>query len=124
GPLSRLASVVALRPVRRFPDSKHVVSYVGLAPTLHASADKYRLGKITKQGSTLLRFVLGQAAAHAASRSGSHPHVSHPGAATRALQGQSRGRPPDARAAVIMLRAHIDYHEFRRRGPAPPPAPG
>src|SRR6266478_7390712 len=66
GPLTALATVVVLGAVSRFPDSKHVVSYVGLAPALHASADKYRLGKITKQGSALLRFVLGQAAAHAA----------------------------------------------------------
>ena len=66
GPLTALATVVVLGAVSRFPDSKHVVSYIGLAPTLNASADKYRLGKITKQGSTLLRFVLGQAAAHAA----------------------------------------------------------
>src|SRR5262249_42035963 len=66
GPLTALATVVVLGTVTRFADSKHVVSYVGLAPTLNASADKYRLGKITKQGSSLLRFVLGQAATHAA----------------------------------------------------------
>jgi transposase len=56
-----LATIAVLGPVSRFHDSKHVVSYVGLAPALNASADKYRLGHITKQGSTLLRFVLGQA---------------------------------------------------------------
>src|SRR5207245_1858674 len=66
GALTALATVVVLGPVARFSDSKHVVSYVGLAPTLNASADKYHLGHITKQGSTLLRFALGQAAAHAA----------------------------------------------------------
>src|SRR3984893_8160163 len=53
-------------PTIRFRDSKHVVSYVGMAQALNASADKYHLGHITKQGSPLLRFVLGQAAAHAA----------------------------------------------------------
>jgi transposase len=52
--------------VARFSDSKRVVSYVGLAPTVNASADKHHLGHITKQGSTLLRLVLGQAASHAA----------------------------------------------------------
>jgi transposase len=66
GPLTALATIAVLGPVSRFRDSKHVVSYVGLAPALSASADKYRLGHITKQGSTLLRFVLGQAASHAA----------------------------------------------------------
>src|SRR5262245_3773133 len=66
GALTALAAIVVLGPVARFPDSKHVVSYVGLAPALNASADKYHLGHITKQGSTLLRFALGQAASHAA----------------------------------------------------------
>ena len=59
--LTALALIAVLGPVARFPDSKHVVSYTGLAPAVHASADTCRLGQITKQGSPLLRFVLGQA---------------------------------------------------------------
>jgi transposase len=66
GPLTALTTVLVLGPLARFPDSKHVVSYVGLAPTVNASADKQRLGKITKQGNALLRWVLGQAAPLAA----------------------------------------------------------
>jgi transposase len=58
GPLTALATVLVLGPVTRFPNSKHVVSYVGLAPAINASADKYRLGHISKQGSALLRWVL------------------------------------------------------------------
>jgi len=49
GPLTALATVVVLGPVTRFADAKHVVSYVGLAPSLQASADKYRLGHITNR---------------------------------------------------------------------------
>jgi transposase len=125
GPLTALATVVVLGTISRFPDSKHVVSYVGLAPTLHASADKYRLGKITKQGSTLLRFVLGQAATHAARLD---PDLKR----TYCTLGQRRGRSK-AKVAVarkllvrlfIMLRDHIEYDEFRRRGRAPAAAPG
>ena len=66
GPLTALTTVLVLGPLARFPDSKHVVSYVGLAPAVHASADKQRLGKITKPGNALLRWVLGQAAPLAA----------------------------------------------------------
>jgi transposase len=66
GALTALATIVVLGPVARSPDSKHVVSYGGRAPALNASADKYHLGHITKQGSPLLRFALGQAASHAA----------------------------------------------------------
>ncbi len=53
GPLTALTTVLVLGPLARFPDSKHVVSYVGLAPAVNASADKQRLGKITKQGNAL-----------------------------------------------------------------------
>jgi transposase len=48
GPLTALTAVLVLGPISRFPDSKHVVSYVGLAPAINASADKQHLGKITK----------------------------------------------------------------------------
>lgn len=41
GPLTALITVLALGPAARFPTSKHVVSYVGLAPAIHSSADKY-----------------------------------------------------------------------------------
>ncbi len=66
GPLTALTTVLVLGPLARFPDTKHVVSDVGLAPAVDASADKQRLGKITKQGNALLRWVLGQAAPLAA----------------------------------------------------------
>src|SRR5260370_35545322 len=66
GAVTALTTVLVLGPVRRFPGSKEVASYVGLAPTLHASADKRHLGQITKQGNALLRMVLVQAASVAA----------------------------------------------------------
>jgi transposase len=119
GPLTALTTVLVLGPVRRFPDSKHVVSYVGLAPAINASADKQHLGKITKQGNALLRWVLGQAAPLAAR-------------ADEALRRRyfavlhRRGRPKANVALArkllgrlyVMLRDQIDYGEFRRRGRA------
>ena len=53
GPLTALATVLVLGPVTRFPTSKHVVSYIGLAPAVAASAAKCRLAHITKQGNTV-----------------------------------------------------------------------
>lgn len=117
GALTALATIVVLGPVARFHDSKHVVSYVGLAPAVKASADKYHLGQITKQGSTLLRFALGQAASHAARMDGDLRR-------TYFTLVHRRGRPK-AKVAVarkllvrlfIMLRDQIDYTEFCRRG--------
>lgn len=123
GPLTALTTVLVLGPLTRFPDSKHVVSYIGLAPAVNASADKQRLGKITKQGNALLRWVLGQAAPLAARADDDlrrrYFSVLH-----------RRGRPT-AKVALarkllvrlyIMLRDQIDYEEFRRRGRNPRPA--
>ena len=121
GALTALATIVVLGPVARFHDSKHVVSYVGLAPALNASADKHHLGHITKQGSPLLRFALGQAAAHAARMDADLKR-------TYFTLVHRRGRPK-AKVAVarkllvrlfIMLRDQIDYDEFRRRGRTAP----
>src|SRR4029450_9045542 len=49
GALTALATIVVWGPVARFHDSKHVVSYVGLAPAVNASADHDHLVHRTKQ---------------------------------------------------------------------------
>jgi transposase len=120
GPLTALTTVLVLGPVSRFPDSKHVVSNTGLAPAVHASADTCRLGQITKQGSPLLRFVLGQAGLIAV-----HSEVDLKRHYLTLLR--RRGRPKAIVAIArkllvrlyIMLRDQIDYEEFRRRGRTP-----
>jgi len=117
GPLTALTTVLVLGPLARFPDSKHVVSYVGLAPAVNASADKQRLGKITKQGNALLRWVLGQAAPLAARQDDDlrrrYFSVMH-------RRGRPKAKVALARKLLvrlyIMLRDQIDYDEFRRRG--------
>ena len=101
GPLTALATVLVLGPVRRFPGSKHVVSDIGLAPTVNASADKYRLGHISKQGSAVLRWVLGQAAPLAArARCRAQTQLLRRSSATRSAQGQGRPCPALARPSL------------------------
>ncbi len=51
--------------IQRFPDSRHLCSYAGLVPSVHASADKTRLGRLTKQGSAWLRWILVECSVHA-----------------------------------------------------------
>jgi transposase len=46
GPLTALAIILILGPIDRFPTSKHVSSYIGLAPAVASSAGKHRLGGI------------------------------------------------------------------------------
>jgi transposase len=123
GPLTALTTVLVLGPLARFPDSKHVVSYVGLAPAINASADKQRLGKITKQGNALLRWVLGQAAPLAAR---ADDDLRRRYFAVLHRRGRPKAKVALARKLLVrlyvMLRDQIDYEEFRRRGRAPRPA--
>ena len=50
----------------RFQRGKQIGTYVGLIPCERSSGGKQRLGHISKQGSSLLRFLLGEAAQAAA----------------------------------------------------------
>jgi transposase len=117
GPLTALATVLVLGPVRRFPTSKHVVSYIGLAPSVDASAEKCRLGHVTKQGNALLRYVLGQAAQVAVR---TDPDLRRLYSAVTHRHGRAKAKVATARKLLvrlyIMLRDQIDYDEFRRRG--------
>ena len=60
-----LATVLTLGEVGRFPRGRQVAAYVGLIPSEDSSGQRRRLGAITKQGSSFLRFLLVQAAASA-----------------------------------------------------------
>ena len=66
GPLTALAFVLIIGTPERFQCGKQIGSYVGLIPSEDSSAGHQRLGHITKQGSSLLRFLLGEAAQAAA----------------------------------------------------------
>jgi transposase len=66
GPIVALATVVTLGDVSRFPRGKHVASYVGLIPSEESSGEHRRLGAITKQGNSFMRFLLVQAGMSAA----------------------------------------------------------
>jgi transposase len=66
GPIVSLATVLTLGEVSRFASGKKVASYVGLIPSEGSSGEHRRLGSITKQGNSFMRFLLVQAAMSAA----------------------------------------------------------
>src|SRR5438445_335527 len=66
GPITALAFVIIIMTPDRFPCGKQIGSYVGLIPCEDSSAGRQRLGHISKQGNTLLRFLLVEAAQAAA----------------------------------------------------------
>jgi transposase len=66
GPLTALAYVLIIGTPTRFQRGKQIGTYVGMIPCEESSARKQRLGHISKQGSSLLRFLLVEAAQAAA----------------------------------------------------------
>jgi transposase len=61
-----LAFVLTVGPVERFPHSRKLVSYLGLNPREDSSAGRQRLGSISKQGNTMMRWLLIESAQTAA----------------------------------------------------------
>jgi transposase len=62
GPITALAFVLIIGSPERFRCGKQIGSYIGLIPCEDSSAGHQRLGHISKQGNSLLRFLLVEAA--------------------------------------------------------------
>jgi transposase len=62
GALTALAFVLIIGRAERFQSGKQIASYLGLVPSEDSSGNRRRLGHITKQGSSKLRFLLVEAA--------------------------------------------------------------
>jgi transposase len=70
GALTALAFVLIIGQADRFDCGKQVASYLGLVPLEDSSGNRRRLGHITKQGSSMMRFLLVEAAQVTAFRNG------------------------------------------------------
>jgi transposase len=66
GPITALAYVLIIGTTARFPRGKQIGTYIGMIPSEESSGDKQRLGHITKEGNSLLRYLLVEAAQAAA----------------------------------------------------------
>src|SRR5262249_15033137 len=99
------------------PTPTRVSRRVASPPAITASADKHHLGKITKQGNALLRWVLGQAAPLAAR---GDDDLRRRYFAVLHRRGRPKAKVALARKLLVrlyvMLRDQIDYDEFRRLG--------
>jgi len=60
--LTAPAFVLIIGKAERFQCGKQVASYLGLVPLEDSSGNRRRLGHITKQGSSMMRFFLVEAA--------------------------------------------------------------
>ena len=66
GPVTSLAFVLTIGSVTRFCCSRKLVSYLGLNPSEESSGGRRRTGAISKQGNTMVRWLLVEAAQKAA----------------------------------------------------------
>ena len=117
GLLTSLALVHTLEPVARFSNPRQVTAFVGLDPVEDSSGSRKRIGSISKEGSSLLRFLLGEAG---------QVVMKHDVELKRFyIRIKLRRNGAKAKVAVarkllirsfIMLRDNIDAEEFKRRG--------
>jgi len=117
GPVVSLAFVLTIGDWQRFQRGKQVASYLGLIPCEDSSADKRRLGHISKQGNPMLRWLLVQAATTAQRYDGpwhrQYVRLSmqkHHGVAKLAIAHKLAVR------LYWMLRSGQDYRQVMERG--------
>lgn len=121
GPQTALAFVLTIGEVGRFENAKKVASYVGLIPAEFSSGGKQRLGRISKQGSPLLRFLLVEAAQTAARRDATLQRMY-----VRLCMRRSRGQAKVAVARRLatrlywMLRSGKNYAQLTASGAGEP----
>jgi transposase len=120
GPVTALAFVLTLGPVERFRRSKQVVSYLGLNPQEHSSGGRQRLGSISKQGNTMMRYLLVEAA-QTASRF--HPELRRNYQRLKSRRGSAVAKVAIARKLAVrlywMLREKTDHAQLVRMQGSP-----
>jgi len=120
GPVTALATEVFLGDPHRFDTANQVASYIGMIPCEHSSGKRRRLGKLTKEGNSLLRYLWTEATLHAAVKD---PELKRFYRRKLVQKGMGKARVATARKLGIrlwiMLRDEIDYEEFCRRGKLP-----
>ncbi len=115
GPVTALAFVLTIGPVSRFANSKKVVSYLGLNPSENSSAGKQRLSGISKQGNSMLRFLLVEAAQTASIYD---PELRRDYQRLKLRRGRGVAKVAMARKLAVRL-----YWKLREAAQPVPPAP-
>jgi transposase len=117
GPVTALATEVFLGDPNRFATANQVASYIGMIPCEHSSGKRQRLGKLTKEGNALLRYLWTEATMTAVRKDLELKRFYR----RKLIQkGMGKARIAAARKLGIrlwiMMRDQIDYEEFCRRG--------
>jgi len=120
GPVNALAFVLAIGPVTRFRRSKKIASYLGLNPSEESSGGRRRLGAISKQGNTMVRWLLIEAVHHAVRQD---PALRQDYQRLKFRRGHAVAKVAIARKLAVrmywMLRSGADYAQLVRRQGSP-----
>jgi transposase len=116
GPVTALATEVFLGDPQRFANAKTLASYIGMIPCEQSSGPHRRLGELSKEGNSLLRYLWCEATMHAVQHD---PDLKRFYRRKIVQKGMGKARVAAARKLGIrlwiMLRDQIDYEEFCRR---------
>jgi transposase len=120
GPNTALAFVLAIGPVARFPRSKKIASYLGLNPSEESSGGRRRLGAISKQGNTMVRWLLIETVHHAVRQD---PELRQDYQRLKFRRGHAVAKVAIARKLAVrmywMLRSGAAYAQLVRRQGSP-----
>jgi transposase len=120
GPVTSLDFVLAIGPVARFPRSKKIASYIGLNPSEASSGGKRRLGAISKQGNTMVRWLLIETVHHAVKQ---YPELRQDYQRLKFRRGHAVAKVAIARKLAVrmywMLRSGAAYAQLVRRQGSP-----
>ena len=120
GPVTSLAFVLTIGPITRFPRSRKLVSYLGLNPSEESSGGRRRLGAISKQGNTMVRWLLIEAVYPAVRRD---PALRQDYLRLKFRRGHAVAKVAIARKLAVrmywMLRSGADYARLVRRQGSP-----
>jgi transposase len=120
GPVTSLAFVLAIGPITRFPRRKKIASYLGLNPSEESSGGRRRLGAISKQGNTMVRWLLIEAVYPAVRKD---PELRQDYQRLKFRRGHAVAKVAIARKLAVrmywMLRSGAAYAQLVRRQGSP-----
>jgi transposase len=115
GPLLAAVFVAEIGDIGRFPGPEQLTSWAGLTPTHHESDTTVHRGRITKQGSRLVRW----AAVEAVQRVGTHTRPGEVRDRVAARRGRNIGIVAGARELVELVYYGLRDGHIRRLAPPP-----
>lgn len=109
GFLSALTILAEIGDISRFTDAAHLVSFAGLAPRVRSSGGRTKLGHITKQGPSALRWLLIEA---------THIAVRKPGWLQDKYLGLRRGKSSSVAVSACARELLVAIYHVLMRGEA------